>query len=214
MIRAIFPIFILASVAAQAADPRPEPTLYELVINGESFTVEANRAHKLQSKKNPAVTYDVALRVAPVQRLALNRVHLDYDRGFAVADDANANVRTATLKHELGFTIVISDVGRGLEQAARRQVLDTLQKSMEKSFRDDKAENLKAAARHERKFLHADAEGVTIQYHDAAGTAHTCLLYVLAGKEFTATAIVQFQDADHEDILPLVKKTLDSVQPR
>lgn len=214
MSRAMFPILILAGVAAQAADPPPPPTLYELVINGESFTVEANRAHKLQSKKNPAVTYEVALRVAQIQRLALNRVHLDYDRGYTVADDANANVRTATLKHELGYSIVLSDVGRGLDQAGRRQVLDTLQKSMEKSFRDDKAENLKTAARHERKFQHADAEGVTMQYHDAAGTAHTCLLYVLAGKDFTATAIVQFQDADHENVLPLVKKTLDSVQPR
>ena len=210
--------FLAGFSIATAAEPRPEPTLFELVINGESFTVEANKSLKLQSKKNPKVTYEVALRVAQMQRLALNRIQLDYDRGYAVAEDANANananVRTATLKHELGYSIVLSDIGRGLDQTGRRQVLETLQKSMEKSFRDDKTENLKTAARHERKFEHADAEGVTIQYHDAEGKAHTCLVYVLAGKEFTATAIVQFQDADHEDVLPLVKKTLDSVQAR
>jgi hypothetical protein len=213
MSRLLFLAVALAGLAAQAAEP-PQATLYELVINGESFTVEANRSLKLQSKKNPALTYEVALRVAPVQRLALNRIHLDYDRGYEVADDANANVRTVTLKHELGYTLVVSDVGRALDQSGRRQVLETLQKSMEKSFRDDQAEGVKTAARHERKFQHADAEGVTIQYYDAAGKAHTCLVYVLAGKDFTASAIVQFQDADHENVLPLVKKTLDSVQAR
>ncbi len=83
---------------------------------------------------------------------------------------------------------------------------------MEKSFRDKKVEGLKTAPRHERRFQHVPAEGVTIQYHDSQGRANTCLVYVLAGQNFTATAIVQFKDDDHEDVLPLVKKTLDSVR--
>jgi hypothetical protein len=93
-------------------------------------------------------------------------------------------------------------------------VRQTLQKSMEKSFRDDKAEGIKVAPKHDRQFQHAAAEGVTIQYHDAQGRAHTCLIYVLAGKGFTASALVQFADADHEEVLPLIKKTLDNVQAR
>lgn len=210
----LFSLAMLGGLAALAADSRPEPVLYELLINGESFTVELNQSIKLASKKQPGVTYDVALRVSPMQRLDLNHVRLDYDRQCEIADDHGKNVRTATLKHELGFTIAISDVGGELKQADRNQVLQTLQESMEKSFRDGKAENIKVAPKHARKFQHAEAEGLTIQYYDAEGHAQSCLLYVLHGKGFTASAIVQFADADHEDVLPLVKKTLDSIQGR
>jgi hypothetical protein len=200
--------------AAWAAEMRPEPVLYDLMIDGESFTVEVNRAQKLESRKRPGVAYEVALRVAQTQRLALNRIQLDYDRGYEVTDDGGENVRTATLKHELGYTMVVSDVGGAMDEAGRRQVLATLQGSMERSFRNDKTENLKSAPRHQRRFNNASGEGMTIQYHDSLGQANTCLVYVLAGKDFTASAIVQFHDDDHEDVLPLVKKTLDSVRGR
>jgi hypothetical protein len=212
MARPLFAVFVL--IAALAAESRPEPTLYDLVINGESFTVEANRSMKLESKKTPGVTYDVALRIAPVQRLVLNRIQLDYDRGAEVADGGGDSVRTVTLKHELGYTLVVSDVGGEMTAAARDQVRETLEKSMQRSFREAQSEDIKIAPRHERKFAHARGDGVTIQYHDAQGRARTCLIYVLAGQGFTASAIVQFADADHEDVLPLVKKTLDSVSPR
>jgi hypothetical protein len=205
---------IAAVATVVAADSRPEPTLYELAINGESFTIEPNRSLKLHSKQKPGVVYDVALRVAQVQRIALNNLQLDYDRGYEISDDPAENVRTVTLKHELGFTVVVSDLGGPMDEPGRRQVLARLQKSMEQSFREDQTEHLKTAARHERRFTHAPAEGVTIQYHDARGRAHSCLIYVLAGKTFTASAIAQFQDADHQTVLPLVKKTLDSIGPR
>jgi hypothetical protein len=208
-----FALLVLSSTAA-GADTPAEPTLYDLVINGESFTVEANRSMKLVSKKQPGVTYEIALRVAQVQRLVLNNLRVDYDREYEVSDDKGKGARTATLKHELGFTVVLSDVGGELKELARGQVLDTLQKSMEKSFRADKAEEIKIAPRHARKFQHAEGEGVTIQYHDAEGRAQSCLVYALTGKGFTAGAIVQFADADHEDVLPLVKKILDSVQSK
>ncbi len=94
-----------------AAQTRPEPVLYDLVIDGESFTVEINRSLKVQSKKKPGVSYEIALRVAPSQRLLLNRLQFDYDRGYEVTDDVGKNVRTATLNHELGYTMVVSDVG-------------------------------------------------------------------------------------------------------
>jgi hypothetical protein len=201
-------------LAFALAENRPEPLLYDLMINGESFSIEANRPMKLQSKKTPGVTYDVALRIAQVQRLVLNRIQLDYDLGYEVTDDASKEIRTVTLQHELGYTILVSDVGGEMKQAARDQVRETLQKSMERSIREAQAEDIKIAPRHERKLAHASAEGETIQYHDAQGRARTCLVYVLAGQGFTASAIVQFQDSDHEDVLPLVKQTLDSIQAR
>lgn len=204
----------LATGLAFAMAPRKaEPLLYDLVINGESFTIEADRSLRLESKKDPGVVYEVALRIAQNQRLALNRIQFDYDRGYEVTDDHSQTLRSANMEHELGFTITLTDLGRVLNEDERGKILQTLQESMENSFRQDNAENLKTTARQQR-FQHAEAEGVTIQYHDTEGRARTCLIYVLAGKDFTASAIVQFPDANHEDVLPLVKRTLDSVQAR
>ena len=200
------------ALALSAQERTVEPLLYDLVINGESFSVEANRLLKLESKKHPGTTYEVALRIAQVQRLVLNNLQLDYDRGYEVSEDAGGNIRTATLKHPLGVTLVLSDLGESLDAAQRNKVLSTLQGSMEKSFRADNASELKVAQPHQRKFRHAAAEGVTLQYQDASGAARTCLVYVLTGEGFAASCIVQFSDEDHEDILPLVKQTLESVK--
>lgn len=203
-----------AVAAVSQTAPAPEPTLYELSIDGESYLIEANRANKLTSKTRPGTTYDVALRVAQLQRLALNSVQLDYDRGFQVSDDGAGRVRTATLKHELGFSLAVTDLGKTLDAAGRQQVLDTLKASLEQSFRDAKATDLMVGKVQDRKFASADAKGLTIQYQDATGLARSCVLYVIDGKRFTASCIVQFLDDDHEEVLPLIKKTLDTLQAR
>jgi hypothetical protein len=205
---------LLAVAVANQTSPQSEPLMYELVINGESFTVEANRVNKLTSKARPGTTYDVALRVAQVQRLVLNRVQLDYDRGFQISDDRGERIRTATLKHELGFSLAVTELGNVLDAAGRQQVLDTLKASLEQSFREAKATDLVVGKVQERKFASVDAKGLTIQYQDASGLARSCLLYVLDGKRFTASCIVQFLDDDHEAVLPLVKQTLDTLQAR
>jgi hypothetical protein len=206
-------IFGVCTIAV-AAETAREPLMYDLMINGESFTVEANRTIKLESKKKPGTVYEVALRVAPVQRLVLKGIQLDYERGYEVLDSAAGDLRTATLRHELGYSIVVSDVGGEMKEAARTQVREALVKSMEGSFRAAKAEEITISPKHDRTFAHASGEGVTIQYQDAQGRARTCLVYVLSGKGFTASVIVQFSDADHENVLPLMKKTLDSISAR
>ena len=47
---------------------------------------------------------------------------------------------------------------------------------------------------------------------DAQNVGHTCLVYVLTGKGFSATCVIQYPDADQDNVLPLVRKTLDSFQ--
>ena len=53
-----------------------------------------------------------------------------------------------------------------------------------------------------------------MRYTDARGYKHTCLLYVFSGETFAATCVVQYldKDADGGDLLPLVRKTLDSIR--
>ena len=56
------------------------------------------------------------------------------------------------------------------------------------------------------------ARGVTIRYRDAKDIGHVYLLYVLTGPKFAATCVAEYLDSDSEDVLPLVKKTLNSVR--
>jgi hypothetical protein len=206
---------IAAAMALIGADgSAPEPLLYDLVINGESFTIEANRTNKLQSRRHPGTVYEVALRVAQVQRLALNTMQADYDRGFRVRDDRGRPLRTATLEHELGFTLVLTDLGADFDDAGRQKVLGTLKASMEKTLAGETAGKLQVSEPFESQFAGGKAHGLSIRYSDAQGIGRTCLVYVLGDQKSACSCIVQLVDADRDDVLPLVKKTLDSIRSR
>ena len=110
----------VSGARAQRAAPVP-PSRYELIVNGESFQVEANRQVKLQSKQKPGTTYTVALRVAPTQVLRLNHVQFSYDWLAEVTDDRGRRQRRARLSHELGYSLLITDLGDSIEPAASLQ---------------------------------------------------------------------------------------------
>lgn len=190
--------------------PGSPPLRYELVINGESFLVEENRLHKLQSKQKPGVTYEVALRVAPTQQLKLNSVQFEYDWLSKVEDNRQPTRRSVRLNHELGFTMLITELGKlpGLED--QDAMLDTLAKLAGKTFAKTQIEKLQQGKPHSRKFAGAAGRGVVLRYRDRQDLGHTCLVYVLVGPEFAVSCVVEYLDDDSEDVLPLVKKTLDS----
>ena len=199
---------------AQAAEKSVQPLLYELVINGESFSIEANRTIKLESRKNPGLAYDVALRVAQVQRLVLNSLQIDYDRGFQVADDQGRTVRTATLRHELGFTLIASDLGRSYDAAGRQQALEALANSVQTSLRAEQAGEVKTTELPANQLPAATIHARRMRYTDKLGTARTSLIYILGDESFTAACIVQLLDTDAADVLPLVKTTLNSLRAK
>ncbi len=190
--------------------PGSPPLRYELMINGESFLVEANRLHKLPSKQKPGVTYEVALRVAPTQHMKLNSVRFEYDWLSKVEDNRQRVRRCVRLSHELGFTMLITELGKPLEPKARDETLSTLATLVGKTFAKTQVEKLQQGKPHTRKFGGATGRGVMIRYRDRQDLGHTCLVYVLVGPKFAVSCVVEYLDADGEDVLPLVKKTLDS----
>jgi len=202
-----------ASSRAESGSPAESPPLvYEVMINGESFLVEANRAVKLQSKEKPGTSYDVAVRVAPTQRIKLNAIQFDYDLPARVEDDGKRENRSARLTHELGYTILITDLGQPLDAKAQVEALKILVDSVKETVREMKETKLDVGEAHQRTFEGSSARGVTIRYRDAKDIGHVCLVYLLTGPKFAATCVVQYVDDDSEDVLPLIKKVLDSVR--
>ncbi|MDZ7616931.1 MAG: hypothetical protein U1E05_08005 [Patescibacteria group bacterium] len=203
-----------ASGRAEDATPRmeePEQGItYELLINGESFLVEGNRVVKVRSEKSPDTEYQVAVRIAPTQRYRMPTLVFAYERPAVIERDSEGGQSVARVIHELGYTMLIHDLGGTLDQDAQKQALDILTESVASSFRDLEAREIKMGKPHSRKFGENDGMGLMIQYTDPQDLGHTCLVYVLAGKEFSATCVIQYLDGDQEDVLPLVRKTLDS----
>ena len=195
---------------AQSITP---PSVYELLIDGESFLVEANRTAKLQSKQRPGVSYEVALRIAPTQRLRLNSVQLEYDWLTKVEDDHKRPRRFVRMTHELGFTMMITDLGKPLPPKAQDEILDILTESLAGTYRDLKVGNLEVGQPRQRKFVGAAGRGVIIRYRDAQQLGHTCLVYVLGGPKFCVSCVIEYFDDDFEGVKGLLKKTLDSFQP-
>ncbi len=213
--------FALAVIAlpgvnlALAADAPPAlPTTFELMINGETFQVEANRMVKLPSTTMPGVTYEVALRVAPIQVLRLNTFKFSYDLRSKVQDDRGRERRTARVTHELGLTMLLTDLGEPLDASSRDKALELLSQSVAQSLtrRGIPEAATQVTRLEDQQFAGSEGRGVRFRYRDAEGVEHVTLVYLLVGKQFTASCIVQYLQADAEDVLPIVKRTLDSVK--
>jgi len=205
-------------IRAQSGSASP-PVTYELMINGESFLIEANRLVKLQSPKRPEINYEVALRVAPTQRLRLNSVQFDYDWLIKIRDDGKPQQRTARLTHELGlFSMLITDLGGPLKDDALDEALKIVTGSVLESFRESKVTDLDVGEPQDRSFGGVDTKavsgrGVVIHHRTGQNIGHTCLIYVLNGPTFAVTCVVQYLDRDFDDAKPFLKKTLDSFRP-
>ncbi len=219
MVRTILFLVMLIAMPAGSAVTRAQsgsdvrPSIYELVINGERFQVEANRLIKLKSEKNPDTGYDVALRIAPTQRLRLNSVRFDYDWLSRVQDDHGRNRRTVRLAHELGFTMLITDMGQSLPAEATDNALKIVVDSVDETFADLDVKNLEVGKPRKRTFTGTSGRGVVIRYRDERDSGNTCLIYVLNGPSFAVSCVVQYVDDDLDDVKLLIKQTLDSFRP-
>jgi len=207
------PVFVCLATAKAQQGGTAAPSRYELMIDGESFLIEVNRMTRLQSKEKPGVGYEVALRVAPVQRLKLDSVQFEYDWMTHVVDDRKPRQRTARLTHELGFSMLITDLGAALPVEAQDEALKILAESVDKSYREMSVKDLEVGEPHDRKFDGTSGRGLVIYYRDDQGLSRSCLIYVLAGPNFTVSCIVQYLDRDFENVKPLLLQTLDSFRP-
>jgi len=207
----LLPAAILACATAAGA---VEPTLFELVINGESFTVEANRVLELTSRRDPEVKYQVALRIAPTQRIRLNAVQFDYDRLCEVRDDRGREQRTVRIEHELGFTMLVTDLGATpLSEETQKEALKLLVDSVVANVRQQQPADLEVGQPRSCRFRGASGRSVTIHYRDAQDLGRTYYVYVLSGARFAVSCVVQYVDNDLEDVRELIGQILNSFAP-
>jgi len=193
----------------------PMPTTYELMINGESFLVEANQLVRLQSQLRPGTVYEVGLRVSPIQYLRLNQIRLAYALRTKVEDDRQAERRTVRLVHPKGGHVLITELGEPLDAADRETALRMLSEAMVQSYRQRGIPDaqMELSRLETVQLPGAEARGVRIRYQDAKQIEHQALVYLLVGKSFTCSCIVEYLQPDEAHILPMVKRILDSIGP-
>jgi len=205
-------LFRVSTIQAQSASV-PAPLTYEVQINGENFLVESNRVVKLDSKKKPDTHYTVAVRVSPTQQMRLNTIEFDYELPAKVTENGGRREnRSVRLEHELGFSVLLTDLGKQNDAKTAEGTLKMLTDSVVAALHDEKAIDINTTESHERTFAHASARGATIRYKDAKDFHHVCLVYVLSGPSFSASCVVEYLENDADDVLPLIKKTLDSIR--
>ncbi|MCS7305906.1 MAG: hypothetical protein NZ602_12475 [Thermoguttaceae bacterium] len=191
------------------------PTTYELMINGESFLLEVNQLVRLQSQLRPGTVYEVALRVSPIQYLRLNQIRLMYDLRCKVEDDRQPQRRTVRLVHPHGCHLLITELGEPLAGDDRETALRILTEATVQSYRQRgiPEEKMEVSRLETTQLPSAEARGVRIRYQDAKGIEHQGLIYLLVGKTFTCSFIVEYLQTDEDRVLPIAKRILDSIQP-
>jgi len=213
---ALFAILLAAAAAqcpaAHGAGSSTPPLTYELMIDGESFLIEANRQVKLQSRDKPGVTYDVALRIALEQPVRLNTFRFEYDWPAQVDDDLRRPQRTVRIAHELGFNMLITDLGQPLDDDSQDKALKILRESTVKGFQEAGMEEITVDEFQSRKFAGSVGRGMMIRYRDGNGLSHTCLVYLMTGPTFAGYCTVEYLDLREVDVVPHVRKILDSIR--
>jgi hypothetical protein len=211
--------WLFAGSAPAQPGPVATPLTYELVINGESFRVEGNRKVKLQSKAKPGTTYDVAVRVSPSQHLRLKNVELDYDLPAQISSEAGERTRSVRIKHELGFTLTITDLGPAMEAEDRAKVLAALKASIVEFCERRRGQKLKVEQPDAAKFqgktvpdLEAHFQDLTLFLDPEENIGCTCLAYVLSGPKFTVSCLAEYPDKYSADCLPVIQKILASIR--
>ncbi|MHC4401946.1 MAG: hypothetical protein ACYTG0_19925 [Planctomycetota bacterium] len=188
------------------------PLVYDLVINGESFRVEANRFVKLESLEKPGTTYEVALRIALEQPLRLNTLQLVYDWPARVEDDRGQSRRTVRIRHELGFAMLITDLGGAVKAGSEQTLLEALWESTVRVLKAADATETTVSEPAKQQFGGAIGYGVVIRYRDKRGSRQTSLVYLMTAPGFAASCVAQYFDANQEAVLPRVNKTLNSIR--
>lgn len=191
------------------------PTTYELMINGESFFVEAGRLVRLHSKLQPGTTYEVALRISPVQYLRLNQIRLTYDLGTKIEDNRQPERRGVRMGHPQGCLMLITELGEPLDPADRDTALRMLTESVVETYRGRQIPeaNIEIARLENTTVPAGELRGVQIRYQDAKQIEHRTLIYLVVGKTFTCSCIFEYLQVDEEKALPIIKRTLDSIEP-
>jgi hypothetical protein len=205
---------MLAAMALHAAagEPAPAaPVTYEIQVNGESFLVEGDRVVTLTSQQHPGTSYEVAVRIAPMQVVRLGNLRVEYDRNAQLELSGDREQPGAKITHELGFSILLNQLAGPVDPKRRAETLELLSGSVAETYKEMKVEQLEVDRPHQRKFEHSTGDGVRIRYRDAQGFGHTSLVYLVTGEGFAASCIVHYLDNDADNVLPLVKRTLDSI---
>ncbi|MCA9245645.1 MAG: hypothetical protein KDA42_00990 [Planctomycetales bacterium] len=197
--------------AAQSPSASP-PRRYELLINGENFVIELGAFQELTSKLSGGEKYQVALRVAQYQPLELNTVAFDYHRGFSVVDDQGADVRTATLRHALGFVMVASDLGGPLKEGNEPNALKLVADLAVAEIRKAGGQAVDVTKPASLTIGNFSALRVGIQYQ-REDTAWRSLVYLLTNKKAAMSVLVEYAADDQDDVLPIVQPSLSTVRP-
>jgi hypothetical protein len=202
----------LASAQPSPGDP---PVTYEVQINGESFQVEGNqRPTKVESQLKKGTSYTLAVRIAPIQTLRLNTVQLKYGMKAKVIDDKGKDRRVAQIVHEFGFGLTLGDEGRFLDAKHQEELLKTIADDATKHYTDHGATKLTRSETKEQRFGASDGKWLRIGYTDAAGVARTTMIFVLSGKSYTVSAVVEYRDQDKDDVGPWAMNALASIEPK
>jgi len=208
-------ISLFARPASAQPGPDDPPATYEVQIDGESFQVESGqRPIKVESKLKKGTTYTLAVRVALNQVLRLNTVRMEYGMWAKVEDDNGKNIRFAKIfNRDIGLILSITDVGHAMGKEHADKLLDTLVDAAVKRHTDDKATHLEKKGPIPQKFGISSGKGTRITYRDDRGLAHTTMIFVLSGENYTVGAEAEFADQYFDDAMPWIRAALSSIRP-
>ena len=108
--------------------------------------------------------------------------------------------------------MLITDLAQPLDAKSQAETLKILKDSTLESLKESQMEGITLTEPPPRKFAGSDGQGVVIHYQDRQGYGRVCLVYLLTGPTFAGSCVVQYFEIDEGNVVPLVKRTLDSIR--
>lgn len=210
----VFGAWLVAGVCVMIAPlgaAAQAPVTYDVLINGETFSVTEGDTTRLRSAKDSTVQYVVSVRPKRLQQYTTDRHIFTYPSVFALADNFANPGRSIKLTHPEGISIVITQLSPYRSEFRRDEAMAKIVGELGTAFRARNPSGLRIGDPSTVKFENAAGTMSQISSRDARQVEQICDVYVLQDGTWIFSVVVQYIDrARGGEVAVFVKPLIDS----
>ena len=201
----------IIGVAAYAEEPTKD-IVYEMTVNGEPFDITGEKETTIHSTKEIGKTFQVMVKVKPIQHYRAEQVEFDYDHSCSIKDVRSPEGRMITMSHDSGVSMVIRESDKA--SAGNDTMMQLILMKELGTKAQEKRRNVMITKPAPVAFARARGIERTISYIDGSGDAWKRRIYLLTDRDEQFAVIVRYAVTNERVADRISSVTLRSIQAR
>ena len=206
-------VLLVAIIGVTAYAEKPDQEIvYEMTVNGETFDITGEEQTTIHSNKEIGKTFQVMIKVKPIQHYRAEQVEFDYDHSCSVKDERSPEGRMIIMSHGSGVSMVIRENDK--TSAGNDTMMQLILMKELGTRAQEKRRNVMITKPAPVAFTRARGIERTISYIDGSGDAWKRRIYLLTDKDEQFAVIVRYAVTNERLADRISSVTLHSIQAR